>query len=246
MSYTCVLYNCCCCFSFTKSCPTLCDNMDSSMPGFSVLQYLSEFAQIHGHLILCHSHLLLPSIFPTLKVYSNEMALPIRWPKYWGFTFSNSPFNVYSRLISFRILISMQSKGLSRILSSTTIRKHRFFSTQSSSGSKSHTQPWLLETIALTIWIFVSKAVSLSLFSDVFMLSRFVKAFLPRRKHLLILWLQSPSTAILEPKIIKSVTFFIVSVSIYLSDTVPNRMKRDRTGKVLRNPFSLFPWLLWR
>ena len=186
MSYTCVLYNCCCCFSFTKSCPTFCDNMDSSMPGFSVFHYLSEFAQIRVHLMLCHSHLLLLSIFPTIKVYFSELVLPIRWPEYWSFTFSNSPFNAYSRLSSFRILISMQSKGLSRILSSTTIRKHQFFGAQPSLGSNSPTHPWLLETIALTIWTFVSKVVSLSLFSDVSMLSRFVKAFLPRRKHLLM------------------------------------------------------------
>ena len=136
----------------------------------------------------------------------------------WGFTFSNSPFNVYSRLLSFRILIYMQSKGLSRILSSTTIQKHQFFSAQSSLGSNSHTHPWLLETIALTIWIFVSKVVSLSLFSDVFMLSRFVKAFLPRREHLLILWLQSPSTVILEPKIIVCHCFHFFLIYLPWSD----------------------------
>ena len=141
MSYTCVLYNCCCCFSFTKSCPTFCDNMDSSMPGFSVFHYLSECAHIRVHLMRCHSHLLLLSIFPTIKVYFSELVLPIRWPEYWSFTFSNSPFNAYSRLISFRILISMQSKGLSRILSSTTIRKHQFFGAQPSLGSNSHTHP---------------------------------------------------------------------------------------------------------
>ena len=96
------------------------------------------------------------------------------------------------------------------------------------------------KNITLTLETMVSKVMSL-LFN---MLSRLVIAFLPWSKLLLISWLQSPSPVILEPKIIKSVTFSIVSVSIYLSDTVPNSMKRDRTGKVLRNPFSLFPWLL--
>ena len=135
-------------------------------------------------------------------------------------------------------LISLLSKGLSRVFSKTTIHKHSaFFMVQFS-----HPYMTTGKNITLTRGTMVSKVMSL-LFN---MLSRLVIAFLPWSKLLLISWLQSPSPVILEPKIIKSVTFFIVSVSIYLSDTVPNRMKRDRTGKVLRNPFSLFPWLLWR
>ena len=107
--------------------------------------------------------------------------------------------------------ISLQSKGLSRVFSNTTVQKHQFFGTQTSLWSSSHISTWLLEkTIALTIRIFVGKVMSL-LFN---MLSRFVIAFLPRSKHLLISWLQSPSAVILEPKKIKCVTISIVSPSI--------------------------------
>ena len=101
----------CWCCSVTKSRPTLYSPMDCSTPGFSVLHYLPEFAQIHAnelvmpsnHLILCCPLLLLPSIFPSTTVFSSESALCIRWPKYWSFSFSISPSNEYSGLISFRI-----------------------------------------------------------------------------------------------------------------------------------------------
>ena len=85
-----------------------------------------------NHLILCHSLFLPPSIFHSISVFSNESVLPIRWSKYWSFSFSISPSSEYSRLISFRIdwLISLLSKGLSRIFSNTTVQKHQFFSTQ--------------------------------------------------------------------------------------------------------------------
>ena len=100
-----------CCFSVAKSCPTLCDPMDYSPPGSSVLHCLPEIAQIYSielvmlsnHLILCRPLLLLPSIFPSIGVFSNESALCIRWPKYWSFSFSTSPSKKYSGLISFRI-----------------------------------------------------------------------------------------------------------------------------------------------
>ena len=81
-----------------------------------------------NHLILCHPLLLLPSIFPSIRVFSDESVLCIRWPKYWSFSFSISPSNEYSGLISFRI--SLQSKGLSRVFSSTTVQKHQFFGAQ--------------------------------------------------------------------------------------------------------------------
>ena len=94
--------------SVAQLCPTLCDPMDCSTPGFPVLHHLPEFVQAHvhrvmpsNHLILCHS-LLLPSIFPSIRVLSNELALRIRWPKYWSFSFSISPSNESSGLISFR------------------------------------------------------------------------------------------------------------------------------------------------
>ena len=102
--------NVCYC-SVPKSCPTLCDPMDYSTPGFPVLHYLPEFTQVHviesvissKHLILCVPSLLLPSIFPSIRVFSNESALRIRWPKYGSFSFSISPSNEYPGLISFRV-----------------------------------------------------------------------------------------------------------------------------------------------
>ena len=101
----------CCCCSVARSCLTLCDPMVCSMSGFPVLHYLPEFAQFmviesampSKHLILCHLLLLLPSIFPSIRFFSNESTLCIRWPKYWSFSFSTSPSNEYSELISFRI-----------------------------------------------------------------------------------------------------------------------------------------------
>jgi len=85
-----------------------------------------------NHLILCHSLLLLPSIFPSIRVFSNESVLPIRWPKYWSFSFSISPSNEYSGLfpLGWTGWISLQSKGLSRVFSNTTVRKHQFFDAQ--------------------------------------------------------------------------------------------------------------------
>ena len=98
----------CCCCSVAQSCPTLCDPMDCSTPGFPVHHQLPEFTQIHvhgvGHAISSSvTHLLLlPSVFPSIRVFSNESIFPIRWPKYWSFSFSISPSNEYSALISFR------------------------------------------------------------------------------------------------------------------------------------------------
>ena len=113
-----------------------------------------------NHLILCCPLLLLPSIFPSIRVFSNESVLPIRWPKYWNFNFSISPSNEYSGLISFRIdcfaLISLQSKGLSRIFFNTTVQKQQFFRVQ-----LSHPYMTTGKTIVLTIWTFVGKVISL-------------------------------------------------------------------------------------
>ena len=100
-----------CCCSGAKSCPTICEPMDFSMPGFPVLHCLAEFAQVHvhwigvlsNHLILWHPLLLLPSIFPNIRVFFTELALHIRWLNYWSFSFSFSPSNEYLGLISFRI-----------------------------------------------------------------------------------------------------------------------------------------------
>ena len=99
-------------YSVAKSCPALCNPMDCSTPGFPVLHHLPGFAQTHVHRVsdaiqpshpLCHPLLLLPSIFPSMKVFSSESALCIRWPKYWSFNFRMSPSSEYSGLISFRI-----------------------------------------------------------------------------------------------------------------------------------------------
>ena len=144
-----------CCCSVTQLCPTLCDSMDCSTPGFPILPCLPEFAQIHVHWVgeaiqpsvLCHPLLLLPSIFPSIEVFSNESALSIRWPKYWSFGFSISPSNEYSGLISFLIdwfdLLAVH--GSLKGLSSTTIWKHQCFGTQPSLWSNSHICTWLLE-----------------------------------------------------------------------------------------------------
>ena len=113
----------------------------------SLLIFMSiESAMLSNHLMLCCPFLLL-SIFPSIRVFSNELALHIRWPAYWSFSFSISPFNEYSGLISFRIywfaLLAVQ--GLSGVFSSTTIWKHQFFSDQLSLWSNSHISTWLLE-----------------------------------------------------------------------------------------------------
>ena len=113
----------------------------------SLLKLMSiESVMPSNHLILYHPLLLLPSIFPNIRVFSNESALCIRWPKYWIFSFSISPSKEYSGLISFRMdWISLQSKGLSRILSSTPVQKQQFLGTHFSLWSNSHIHTWVLE-----------------------------------------------------------------------------------------------------
>ena len=166
-----------------------------------------------NHLILCHPLLLLPSVFPSIRVFSTESALLISWPKYWSFSFSINPSNEYSALISFRIdwfdLLALQGtlKSLLQHHSpKTSIHQYSaFFMVQ-----LSHLYMTTRKTIALTGWTFVSKVMSL-LYN---MLSRLVIAFLPRSKRLLISWLQSPSAVIWEPQKIKSDTVFTLSPSI--------------------------------
>ena len=151
-----------------------------------------------NHLILCCPLLLLPSIFPRIRVFSNESILPIRWPKYWSFSFSISSDNEYSRLISFRIdwLDHLAVRGtlkslLHHSLKASVLLPSVFFMVQ-----LSHLYIATGKAIALTRQSFVGKVMSL-LFN---MLSRMVIAFLPRSKRLLISWLHSPSAVILEPK----------------------------------------------
>ena len=150
-----------------------------------------------SHLILCHPHLLLPLISPSIRVFPNESTLRMRWTKYWSFSFSIIPSKEHPGLISFRMhwldLLAVQQ--LSRVFSNTTVQKHQFFSTQLSSQSNSHMHVTTGKTIALTRRTLVGKVMSLLLN----MLSRLVIAFLPRSKRLLISWLQSPSAVILEP-----------------------------------------------
>ena len=141
--------------SVAQSCLTLCDRMNCSMPELPIHHQLLESTQTHVHWngdAIQPSHplsspLLLPSIFPSIRVFSNESALCIRWPKYWSFSFNISPSNEHPGLVSFRMdwLISLQSKGLSRVFSNTTGQKHQFFSAQLSSQSNSHIHTWLLE-----------------------------------------------------------------------------------------------------
>ena len=111
----------------------------------SLLKLMSiESVMPYNHLILCSPFLLLPPIPPSIKVFSNESNLHMRWPEYWSFSFSFSPSNEHPGLISFRMdcWISLQSKGLSRVFSNTTVQKHQFFGTQPSSQSNFHIHPW--------------------------------------------------------------------------------------------------------
>ena len=157
----------------------------------SLLKLMSiESVMPSNHLILCHPLLLLPSIFPSIRVFSNESVLHIRWPEYWSFSFSINPSDEYSGLISFRIdwLDFLTVQGTLKSLLQHHSSKasipwcSAFFIVQ-----LSHPYMTTGKTIALTRWTFVGKVMSL-LFN---MLSRFVIAFLPRSKHLLSSWLQS-------------------------------------------------------
>ena len=138
---------------FSCSVVSLCDLMDHSMPGFlsftisqSLLKLMyTELVMPSNHLILFHPFLL-SSIFPSIRVFSNESILPIWWPKYWSFSFSIRSSNEYSGLTSFRIdwFISLLSKELSRVFSNTEVWKHQFFSAQPFLWSNSHIRTWLL------------------------------------------------------------------------------------------------------
>ena len=176
----------------------------------SLLKLMSiESVMPSNHLILCHPLLLLPSIFPSIRVFSSELALRIRWPKYWSFSFSLSPSNEYSGPISFKndwfdyLAVQGTLKSLLQHHSSkaSTLQHSAFFMIQ-----LLHSYMTVGKIIALT------RQTAMSLFFN--MLSRLVIAFLPRSKHLLISWLRSPSAVILEPKKIKSLIVSIVSPSI--------------------------------
>ena len=189
----------------------------------SLLKLMSiESVVPSNHLILCHT-LLLPSVFPSIRVFSNESALRIRWPKYWSFSLTVSPSNEYSGFCSFRIdgfelravqgtlksLLQHHSSKASILWSSTFFIVHL-----------SHPYMTTGKSIALARQTFVGKVMSLLLNT----LSRFVIAFLPRSNHLLISWLQLPSAVILQPKKIKFVTVSNVSSSIFHEVMGPNTM----------------------
>ena len=166
-----------------------------------------------NHLILCHPLLLPPSIFPSIRVFSNESVLHIRWPKYWSFSFSISPSSEYSGLISFRMdwLDHFAVQGtLKSLLQHHCSKALILWCSTFSIVQFSHPYMTTGKTIALTRWTFVGKVMFL-LFN---MLSRLVITFLPSSKRLLLSWLQSPSAGILEPPKIKSVPVSIVSPSI--------------------------------
>ena len=185
--------------------------MDCSTPGFPVHHQLPDLAQTHVHQVgdaiqpshLLSSLLLLPSIFPSIRVFSSESVLHIRWPEDWSFSFSISPSNEYSGLISFRMdwldLLAIQGTLKSFLQhhnsKASVLWLSAFFMVQLS-------RPYMTtgKTIALTRQTFVGKVIFLLLN----MLSRLVIIFLPRSKRLLISWLQSPSAVILEPQKIKS------------------------------------------
>ena len=193
---------------------SLCDPMTAAHQASLLKVMFIESMMPSNHLILCRPVLLLLSIFPSIRVFSNESVLCIRWPKYWSFSFSISPSNEYSGLISFRMdwfdlpVVQGTLKSLLQhhSLKASILRHSAFFMAQ-----LSHPYMTTGKTIALTRWTFVGKVMSL-LFD---MLSRLVISFLPKTKHLLISWLHSPSVVILEFKKIKSVAVSIVSPSIW-------------------------------
>ena len=204
---------------------TLC-NPTTAAPQASLLFTISmslfklmspESVMPSNHLVLCRPLLLLPSTFPSIRVFSNELALHIRWPEYWSFSLSISPSNEYSGLISFRMdwldLLVVQGTLKSLLQhhgsKASILRRSAFFMVHLSHPHMT-TGKTTGKTTALTRQTSVSKVMSL-LFNG---LSRFLIAFLPRSKCLLTSWLQLPSAVIWEPKKIKSVTVSIVSPSI--------------------------------
>ena len=182
----------------------------------SLLKLMSkESVMPSNHLLFCHPLLLLPSVFPSIRVFSSESALLIRWPKYWSFSYSISPSNEHPGLISFRTdwLDFLAIQGTLKILlwdqdfKASILLYSVFFMGQL---SRLYMEKSTGKIIALTIWTLVGKVVSL-LFN---IMSRFAIAFLPRSKCPLISWLQSQSTVVLEPEEIKSVPVSSLSPSV--------------------------------
>ena len=184
----------------------------------SLLKLMSiKLVMPFNHIIFCHPLLLLPSIFPSIRVFSSESVLLIRWPKYWSFSFSISPSYEYSGLISFRMdwfdLLAVQGT-LKSILQHHSSKASILQCSAFFMFKRPHPYMTTGKTIALTRWTFVSK-VMFPLFN---MLSGLVIAFLPRSKSLLISCLQSPSVVILEPPKIKSHCFHCFPIYLPWSD----------------------------
>ena len=183
----------------------------------------TESVMPSNHFILCRPLLLLPSSFPSIRVFSNESSLHIRWPKFWRFSFNISPSNEHPGLISFGTdlldLLAVQGTLKNLLLhhssKASILQRSAFFIVQLSHPNKTYGK-----TIALTRQTFVDKIITL-LFN---MMSRLVITFLPRTKRLLISWLQSQSAVILEPRKINSATVSTVSPSIYHEVMGPESM----------------------
>ena len=214
-----------------KSCPTLCNPLDCSTTGSSVLHYLPklfkfmsiESVMLSNHLILCCPHLLLPSVFSASGCFTMSQIFPLGG-QIIGVSASALPISIQGWIsLGLTGLVFLMSKGLSRVFSSTTVQKHQFFWAQSSSWSNSHIHKWLLEKPEF--WLHGPRQGDESTFN---MLSKLAIAFLPRSKCLLVSWLQPPSTVILEPKKIKSVT----------ASTFPPSVCHEVMG--LQDPLS--PW----
>ena len=202
--------------------------MDCSTPGppaisnsWSLLKLMSiELVMPSNHLILCHPLLLPPSIFPNIRVFSNESVLHIRWPKYWSFIFSTSPSREYSGLISFRMdwldLLAVQ-RTLKSLLQHHSSKASVLWCQALFIVQLSHPYMTTGKTIALTRWVFIGKVMSL-FFNK---LSSLVLTFLPSSKHILISWLQLPPAVILEPKI------SVVSNPRILTSFLPSRIPQS-------------------
>ena len=188
-----------CCYSVTQSCLTETQWTAAHQASLSITNPLSllrlmltESMMPSNHLIHCYTLLFMPSIFPSIQDFSSELALSIGLPKYWVSALASVlPMNIQGWfLLRLTGLTSLLPKGLSIIFSSTTFQKHCFFATELSLWSNSHiTYMTTGNTIVLTLWTCVDKVMAL-LFN---VLPRFVLSFIPRSKHLLISWLQSPS-----------------------------------------------------
>ena len=207
--------------SFAQLCPTLCDPMNHSTPGLPVHHQLPEFTETYVHRVsnaIQPSHplsspFLMPSIFPTFRVFSNESVPHIKWWKYWSFSFRISPSNEYSGLISFTIdwfdLLKVQGT-LKSLLQHHNSKALILWRSAVFIVQLSHPYMTTGKTTALTKWAFVGKVMSLLFI----MLSRLAIVFLSRSKRLLISWMQSPSAVILEPR--KIVSHYFHSFHIYL------------------------------